>query len=162
MWAGSLGSTPKALRPATATRQHRPAGHSQREHAEQDHRAKQHKLEPAGARGPRERLKHAIHSTANQNNAEASQQPPPERAPHRRSNQAQQPKTDDASPNPEAVPRAVLIENLGFLRRRRNELEYPSAATTTSDVEEATGAVAQSRSIIEAADQLLPNLSFFS
>lgn len=54
------------------------------------------------------------------------------------------------------------FRNFGFLRRRRNELEYPSAATTTSDVEEATEAVAQSRSIIEAADQLLPNLRFFS
>jgi uncharacterized protein (UPF0332 family) len=54
------------------------------------------------------------------------------------------------------------FRNFGFLRRRRNELEYPSAATTTSDVEEATEAVAKSRSIIEAADQLLPNLSFFS
>ena len=53
------------------------------------------------------------------------------------------------------------FRNFGFRRRRRNELEYPSAATTTSDVEEATQAVAQSRSIIEAADQLLPNLSFF-
>jgi hypothetical protein len=53
------------------------------------------------------------------------------------------------------------FRNFGFLRRRRNELEYPSAATTTSDVEEATEAVAQSRSIIEAADQVLPNLSNF-
>lgn len=107
-----------------ATRQHRPAGHPQREHAEQDHRAQQHKLEPAGARGPRERLEHAIHSTANQNNAEASQQPPPERAPHRRSNQAQQPKTDDASPNPETVPRAVRIE----LRHHQQEQPHDDKA----------------------------------
>lgn len=54
------------------------------------------------------------------------------------------------------------FRSFAFLRRRRNELEYPSAGSTTSDVEEATEAVAQSRSIIEAADQLLPNLSFFS
>jgi hypothetical protein len=54
------------------------------------------------------------------------------------------------------------FRSFGFLRRRRNELEYPSSGSTTSDVEEATEAVAQSRSIIEAADQLLPNLSCFS
>ena len=54
------------------------------------------------------------------------------------------------------------FRSFGFLRRRRNELEYPSAGTTPSDIDEATDAVAQSRSIIEAADQLLPNLSFFS
>ena len=54
------------------------------------------------------------------------------------------------------------FRSFGFLRRRRNELEYPSAGTTTSDIDEATDAVAQSRSIIEAADQLMPNLNFFS
>jgi hypothetical protein len=53
-------------------------------------------------------------------------------------------------------------QGLGFQRRRRNELEYPSAGSTTSDIDEATDAVAQSRSIIEAADQALLNLSFFS
>ena len=53
------------------------------------------------------------------------------------------------------------FRSFGFLRRRRNELEYPSAGSTTSDVDEATEAVAQSRGIIEAAGQLLPNLSFF-
>ena len=54
------------------------------------------------------------------------------------------------------------FRSFGFLRRRRNELEYPSAGSTTSDVQEATEAAAQVRSIIEAAGQLLPNLSFFS
>mgnify|MGYP001187424402 CR=1 FL=1 len=54
------------------------------------------------------------------------------------------------------------FRSFGFLRRRRNELEYPSAGSASSDVEEAIDAVAQSRSIIDAADRLLPNLSFFS
>lgn len=54
------------------------------------------------------------------------------------------------------------FRGFGFLRRRRNELEYPSASTAASDVYEANEAVAESRSIVEAAEQLLPNLSFFS
>ena len=53
------------------------------------------------------------------------------------------------------------FRSFGFLRRRRNELEYPSAGSTASDIDEAIDAVAQSRSIIEAADQLLQNLSNF-
>lgn len=53
------------------------------------------------------------------------------------------------------------FRGFGFLRRRRNELEYPSVSVTTADVDEANESVDQSRSIIDAAGQLLPNLSFF-
>lgn len=54
------------------------------------------------------------------------------------------------------------FRGFGYLRRRRNELEYPTAGTAASDVDEAKDAVAQSRSIVQAAEQLLPNLGFFS
>jgi hypothetical protein len=54
------------------------------------------------------------------------------------------------------------FRGFGYLRRRRNELEYPSASTAASDVDEANDAVAESRSIVEAADQLLLNLGFFA
>lgn len=53
------------------------------------------------------------------------------------------------------------FRSFGFLRRRRNELEYPSAGLAASDAQEAVDALAQARNIIEAADRLLPNLSFF-
>jgi hypothetical protein len=58
-------------------------------------------------------------------------------------------------------PRSSDCSGCGFLRRRRNELEYPSTGTAGSDVDEANEAVTQSRGIVEAAEQLLPNLSFF-
>lgn len=54
------------------------------------------------------------------------------------------------------------FRSFGYLRRRRNELEYPSAGLAASDLGEVTEAVAESRSIIEAVGQILPNLSFFS
>lgn len=54
------------------------------------------------------------------------------------------------------------FRSFGFLHRRRNELEYPSVGSAASDFEEATEVVGQSRSIIDAADSLVPNLSFFS
>jgi uncharacterized protein (UPF0332 family) len=53
------------------------------------------------------------------------------------------------------------FRGFGFLRRRRNELEYPSAGTAASDVDEAKDAVTESASIVEAAGQLIPNLSLF-
>jgi len=53
------------------------------------------------------------------------------------------------------------FRGFGFLRRRRNELEYPSASTAASDVDEANEAVTQSRGIVQAAEQLLTALSFF-
>ncbi len=53
------------------------------------------------------------------------------------------------------------FRSFGYLRRRRNELEYPSAGLAASDHAEVSGAVASSRSIIEAADKLLPNLGIF-
>ena len=54
------------------------------------------------------------------------------------------------------------FRGFGYLRRRRNELEYPSASTAASDVDEANEAVAESRGIVQAAEQLLPNLGFFA
>ena len=53
------------------------------------------------------------------------------------------------------------FRGFSFLRRRRNELEYPSTGTAASDVDEANEPVAESRGIVEAAEQLLPNLGFF-
>jgi hypothetical protein len=52
------------------------------------------------------------------------------------------------------------FRGFGYLRRRRNELEYPTVGTAASDVDEANDAVAQSRGIVEAAGKLLPNLGF--
>lgn len=53
------------------------------------------------------------------------------------------------------------FRSFGYLRRRRNELEYPSAGLAASDLNEVTDALDQSRSLIEAAERLLPNLGFF-
>lgn len=53
------------------------------------------------------------------------------------------------------------FRSFGYLRRRRNELEYPGAGLAASDHAEVSEAVASSRSIIEAADKLLPNLGLF-
>jgi uncharacterized protein (UPF0332 family) len=54
------------------------------------------------------------------------------------------------------------FRGFGYLRRRRNELEYPSASTAASDVDEANDAVAQSRGILQAAEKLFLNLGFFA
>ena len=54
------------------------------------------------------------------------------------------------------------FRGFGYLRRRRNELEYPTVGTAASDVDEANDAVAQSRGIVQAAEKLLPNLGFFA
>lgn len=49
----------------------------------------------------------------------------------------------------------------GMLRRRRNELEYPSHPGDRADKEEADGAVTAARGIIDAVERLLPHLGFF-
>jgi uncharacterized protein (UPF0332 family) len=49
----------------------------------------------------------------------------------------------------------------GNLRRRRNELEYPRLPSETATSEEATQAVSIAQALIDAADRLLGNLSFF-
>lgn len=49
----------------------------------------------------------------------------------------------------------------GTLRRRRNELEYPSFPGDLADTAEASQAVGSSRSLVTAAEQLLPHLQFF-
>ncbi len=54
------------------------------------------------------------------------------------------------------------FRGFGFLPRRRNELEYPTAGTAASDVDEANDAAAQSGGIVQAAEKLLPNLGFFA
>lgn len=46
------------------------------------------------------------------------------------------------------------FRRFGYLRRRRNELEYPSASTAASDADEANQAVAESRSVVPAAEQI--------
>jgi hypothetical protein len=49
----------------------------------------------------------------------------------------------------------------GNLRRRRNELEYPDMPDETASIEEAEQAVADAQRILNAAQQLLPQLQFF-
>lgn len=49
----------------------------------------------------------------------------------------------------------------GALRRRRNELEYPSVADESADLTEAHGAIADAQGMIEAAEKLAPSLSLF-
>jgi hypothetical protein len=53
------------------------------------------------------------------------------------------------------------FRGFGALRRRRNELEYPSAQEAGTTAAEATEAHAEARSIVEAASKLLSHLSFF-
>ncbi|MGH3490749.1 MAG: HEPN domain-containing protein [Actinopolymorphaceae bacterium] len=50
----------------------------------------------------------------------------------------------------------------GMLRRRRNELEYPSHPGDSADEQEAEEAVVAARGIIDAAERLLPHLGFFT
>ena len=49
----------------------------------------------------------------------------------------------------------------GFLRRRRNELEYPRLPADTASAEEAALAAGTAQQLITAAGQLLPQLNFF-
>ena len=53
------------------------------------------------------------------------------------------------------------FRGFGALRRRRNELEYPSARDAGITAAEVADAHAEARSIVEAAAKLLPHLSFF-
>ena len=49
----------------------------------------------------------------------------------------------------------------GAMRRRRNELEYPSEPGQTTTSDEAIEAIADARRLHEAAQRLLPTLSIF-
>jgi len=73
-----------------------------------------------------------------------------------------QPAAMSRSTPPSVPSSATASAGFGYLRRRRNELEYPTAGTAASDVDEANDAVAQSRGIVQAAEKLLPNLGFFA
>jgi uncharacterized protein (UPF0332 family) len=66
-----------------------------------------------------------------------------------------------------AVERAVRAQfgapftPYGGLRRRRNEVEYPSHPDETVDTDEATQALTAAEAVVEAAGRLLPHLSLF-
>jgi hypothetical protein len=49
----------------------------------------------------------------------------------------------------------------GTLRRRRNELEYPTYPDEDADPEEVGDAIRMTREVIDAARRLLPNLGIF-
>lgn len=49
----------------------------------------------------------------------------------------------------------------GALRRRRNELEYPSVPGETTTHEETRKAIHDAEALLAAAQQLLPTLSIF-
>jgi hypothetical protein len=53
------------------------------------------------------------------------------------------------------------FRTFGALRRRRNELEYPSAANVGTEPDELADAHRDAARIVEAAGRLLPGLSFF-
>jgi hypothetical protein len=53
------------------------------------------------------------------------------------------------------------FQSYGTLRRRRHELEYPSAPDAGTTPEEAAEACGSAQAIIEAAGKLLPHLRFF-
>jgi hypothetical protein len=53
------------------------------------------------------------------------------------------------------------FRDFGTLRRRRNELEYPSAYDAALDAAEAAEAHDNAAAIIEAAAKLLPHLQFY-
>ncbi len=50
---------------------------------------------------------------------------------------------------------------VGTLRRRRNELEYPTYPGDEADRDEVADAIRMARQIIEAAQRILPNLGVF-
>jgi hypothetical protein len=51
--------------------------------------------------------------------------------------------------------------SFGTLRRRRNELEYPTAHGASVSTPEAAQARDEAEAIIEAAAKLLPHLQFY-
>ena len=53
------------------------------------------------------------------------------------------------------------FQSYGTLRRRRHELEYPTALGGGTTPEEATEACESADAILEAAGKLLPHLGFF-
>lgn len=53
------------------------------------------------------------------------------------------------------------FRQFGALRRRRNELEYPQRPDDDATGEEATGAVDNAQSILDAAQGLLDQLGLF-
>jgi len=53
------------------------------------------------------------------------------------------------------------FRSFGVLRRRRNELEYPSAYGAVLDVAEAVEAHDTAAAIIESSGKLLPHMTFF-
>ena len=67
-----------------------------------------------------------------------------------------------------AVERAVRAQfgttfaPYGGLRRRRNEVEYPSHPSEAVEHDEATAALKAAETIITAAEKLLPHLTLFS
>jgi hypothetical protein len=54
-----------------------------------------------------------------------------------------------------------LLRRFGTLRRRRNELEYLTLSGDRADLGEAAAAIDDARTIIQAVERLLPNLSLF-
>lgn len=53
------------------------------------------------------------------------------------------------------------FRTFGALRRRRNELEYPTNPAETASETEATEAVSDARMLLDAAQQLLPSLGLY-
>ena len=49
----------------------------------------------------------------------------------------------------------------GAMRRRRNELEYPSGPGETTTYDEARKAIQDAEGLLMAAQQLLPTISIF-
>jgi len=53
------------------------------------------------------------------------------------------------------------FRSFGAMRRRRNELEYPTGPGETTTPDEAARAIADTEQLLRAAQQLLPTLSIF-
>lgn len=53
------------------------------------------------------------------------------------------------------------FRNFGALRRRRNELEYPTGPSEATSQAEATSAIRDAKTLLAAAKELLPGLSLF-
>lgn len=53
------------------------------------------------------------------------------------------------------------FHGIGMLRRRRSEIEYPRVPGDDVSVTEVADAIQRTAKILDAADQLLPQLSFF-
>lgn len=53
------------------------------------------------------------------------------------------------------------FRQLGWMRRRRNEVEYPATPDVEVSADELRDAIADTRAVIERAEQLLPHLGLF-